>query len=236
MNPLKPLSAHVSPEWKRLILAGLTVSALVCAVAGCAPSQTQRIKITVSVDDNGVLRTGSSVMQFSCTGTDNSLGGMGIGSCAISGEAVPVDLGAHGYLFMLLCGGGNYLQDGVISDIMGARPSPYVKSWDLTPDRIPRLVTFDNPDDSRTVESVDPQHLDRTFGQGISLKSIHAEYTREPITRGQVELKLPWLGQDNGNSYIHESYRGSMYLSGGTISNGLTLSSHLQYYNFKTGK
>ena len=208
-------------KWRNALLIAVGAVMLSLSLSACTPHETHRVKVTVTVDDNGVQRSGSSVMQFTCYKSNNSLGGMGIGGCDLKGEAVPVDLGAKGKLFMLLCGSNSYQMDGVIGDIMDARYG--ADSWDLDPDELPRLVTFDNLADPRTVEAVDPQHIDKNFGAGVRLRSIHAEYTREPITRGQIERVLPWL----------EGPR--QMLDGRGIVTTNNLSSQLSTGHFKTG-
>ena len=163
-------------------------------------------------------------MQFTCSESNSQLGGMGIGGCVLSGEAVAVDLKGHGNLFMLLCGSKNFQQDGVIHDIMNARPADAPEAWDLDADDIPRLVSFANLNDPTSVRPVEANQLDAVFGAGVYLKAIHAEYTTEAVTHGQLDKYLPWLKTFDSGENLH-----GMHFSGGP-----TLADDLQKYHFQT--
>lgn len=56
----------------------------------------------------------------------------------------------------------------------------------------PELVKFDNIDEPWTVREVDPKHLDKSFGSGVSLRRITVQITKDDVTRS-IERKLPWL-------------------------------------------
>jgi hypothetical protein len=57
----------------------------------------------------------------------------------------------------------------------------------------PMLVTFTDIRDPKSVAKVDPDHLDATFGKGVSLKRITVQITDDPVTGG-IEKRLGWLG------------------------------------------
>ena len=192
------------------------------ALASCGPAPVVKtVKLTVSVDDNGQLRTGSSVVTFYCTDSNPALGEMGLGTCKLYGEAVPVDLTQRRYLFMIFADQNSYDPDTFISDIEWSRPTKTATSWDITREHMPRLVTFDDPDRPITVKAVPADALDQIFGKGISLNSVHVELTDEPETHGQIYRYLPWL---NGWEAT---------LDGKRIITSNNLSSQLESVHFK---
>lgn len=58
---------------------------------------------------------------------------------------------------------------------------------------IPFLVRYRDEKDPKTVEAVDPGNLAASFGEGVRLKRVTIETTRESVTTG-LEKRLPWLG------------------------------------------
>jgi hypothetical protein len=65
-------------------------------------------------------------------------------------------------------------------------------SVDLAPNALPMLVRFRDVGDPKSVELVDPDHLDASFGPGVKILRAKAEITNEPITAG-IEKRLRWL-------------------------------------------
>ena len=57
---------------------------------------------------------------------------------------------------------------------------------------LPVLVRFRDPNNSASVELVDPLDLAVSFGPGVTLKRAFVEITDDPITKG-IETRLPWL-------------------------------------------
>ncbi len=186
------------------------------ALASCGPAPVVKtVKLTVSVDDNGQLRTGSSVVTFYCTDSNPALGEMGLGTCKLYGEAVPVDLTQRRYLFMIFTDQDSYNADTFISDIDWSRPTKTATSWNITREHMPRLVTFDDPNRPATVKVVRPDALDQAFGGGVTLKAVHVELTSEPETRGQIYRFLPWLDG------WHASLDGQSGITSNNLSNRL---------------
>ncbi len=56
------------------------------------------------------------------------------------------------------------------------------------------LVTFDDITKPQTVREVDSEDLAAVFGEGVRLKALTLEITREAVTEGRVEGVLGWLG------------------------------------------
>lgn len=179
---------------KRLAL--IVTLMLSCMLAACAPSMTQRIKVTVTVEDNGTHYTGSAVQQWTCTETNNAMGGMSIGGCDLKAEAIPIKIGEKGWVFMLLAANE---QDGFLASyypgaIQAGRPkgNPQLP-WSVPFEKAPMFVRFRDLKDRMTVELVRPNAFSEAFGKGVALVSIKCEVTTDWLTRGKIKKTLPWL-------------------------------------------
>jgi hypothetical protein len=199
---------------KRLLSAAFFIVALVVGCKMNTPSTSLNYKLSIDVDDNGTLHQGQGVVKviFQSMGwflMDNTPQ-WAIGA---EGEAFPVDLGPRGILFVLLsndrgrvrsCDAGrgamacyfnflvNDLPNGAKSiakmDALGASHA----ASDITPDSLPMLAWFRDINDPRTVEIVDPNHLEASFGPGVKIVKAHAEITHDPVTTG-IEKRIPWV-------------------------------------------
>ena len=148
---------------------------LSCLLAACAPSVTEKIRVTVTIEDNGKRYTGTAVQQWACWETDNRWGGMGGGGCRLSAEAIPIKIGDKGWAFMLL---SSNEQAGFNSTyypgaIQAGRPKGNPKQpWSVPFDKAPMFVRFRDLNDRRTVELVRPNAFSEAFGKGVALVSI----------------------------------------------------------------
>lgn len=191
----------------------LTAKALVCAgiaalTAGCGPQSAEvRYRMTVDIDDNGVMRSGSSIWSASVRRPT-----LGLGSAydsSFKGEAVAVELNDGRYAFALLvAGNGSDYASAVPLVLFGdsarerhGRPRKFMPPDHIldmqeiaarvgevapidcreTPAICPMLVTFANPQDPKSVVSL--------AGEAGGLKSnrivvtgISVEITRAPVT------------------------------------------------------
>ncbi len=190
---------------KRLVvMITLTLS---CLIAACAPSMTQRIKVTVTVEDIGTLYTGTAVQQWTCLG-DVHIGDkfIGTGGCDLKAEAIPIKIGEKGWVFMLLSGnqseGVSLIQADNYPGAIQAGRSKIDPSmpWSVPFDRAPIFVRVKDLNDRLSIEQVNPQAFDRSFGKGVVLASIKCEVTNEQLTRGKVRMLLPWLKEVDGRS------------------------------------
>jgi hypothetical protein len=68
---------------------------------------------------------------------------------------------------------------------------------ELAPKQYPLLVTFGDINDPASVKRVDPNNLELAFGPGYALQSITLSITDEPVTKGEVQKVLGWLGDGN---------------------------------------
>ncbi|MCA1533855.1 hypothetical protein I6F21_14935 [Bradyrhizobium sp. NBAIM03] len=190
-------------------LAALYV--LLSALTGCGSlSETIRYRLTINVEIDGKLVSGSGVTQVKQSDTRGLFGSMGGFGNEVSGEAVVVDLGLHGTLFALLHGPKAGYGDlgGPASMLFHAFADSIKNETDplaqvrllreqhphrvLKVDEIPMLVRFRDHNDPKSVEQIDPKNLAATFGDGVLLRDVAIEVTQDPLTAG-IQAKLPWL-------------------------------------------
>ena len=220
-------------------IIGLVILLLAfCLLGGCQVTRSLKFRVTVNVDDNGTIYSGSAVQEIILRKPIKWLGSLAMGDIQVRGEAIPVKIGDKGYLFMLFVNPdyyGYFIQD--------RESKKGVKSWNISFEQNPPLfVTFGNPESPRTIKAVrftkhiykkivdgkiqtqtDEPNATEIFGSGISLKSIYVERVYfNLITRGQIETILPWLGTIGYNN-----------LEGKTIfTDGESLSQQLKKDNF----
>ncbi len=179
------------------------------------PSAQLHYKLSVDVDDNGTPRHGEGVILvgFQSNGfllIDNTP----LWTVDAVGEAFAVDLGPRGTLFVLLsndrnrntsadAGRGalasyfNFYVNNLPNDLGSARKivafAQSKKAVHVAPNRLPQLVRFRDLNAPGSVEPVDPDHLDLSFGPRVKITSVRAELTNEPATTG-IQKQLGWLG------------------------------------------
>jgi hypothetical protein len=196
-------------------LAGIAAAVL---LSGCGNTAEVRYKVIVEVDDNGTRRSGASVWSFALSKPTVALATPY--DAKFRGEAVEVDLGGGRRLFALLIGEDSnestvqmwpehlfrdlsserservrILRD--IASNQGAervlpRWGPRLSDSREPMNHYPLLVTFRDLRDPTSLEAVDPEALDRSFGAGVTLRAIKIQITDEPVTTG-IKARLDWL-------------------------------------------
>ncbi len=169
------------------------------------PSGTLRYRLTIEVEADGKVHTGSGVIEvtFKRHGWSDSQT-LGVHP-TIRGEAVPVDLGERGTFFVLLQKSPNA---GSVSDPAYLPLRAFgLESGGLTGDKLRRLgsvsaratvqdlplmVRFRDAKDPMSVERVDPDNLEKSFGSGVRLIRATIETTKDRLTTG-ILTRLPWL-------------------------------------------
>lgn len=66
----------------------------------------------------------------------------------------------------------------------------------------PMLVRFKNIRDPASVESVDPEDLEATFGKGYRVRAVYVEKTEDPVSK-DIKARLPWLDPSMGTLAPH---------------------------------
>ncbi|MGB7420134.1 MAG: hypothetical protein WA918_13230 [Erythrobacter sp.] len=196
------------------------------ALTACGDDATPdyRYRLTVEVETPEGLRTGSSVIEVEQTlGGAASAGGLAGQQIyyRTRGEAVAVDLPGGETLFALLRSDNDVEWSARVMQMLAPRTEGEAfeevfdnvlmiegevevpRTWPanvVLPERsaYPMLVSFADLDDPTSVELVDPDDLEATFGEGYALERITVQLTDEPVTTG-IEERLGWL--DNLTAY-----------------------------------
>jgi hypothetical protein len=191
----------------------LVAGAGAAALGGCGMfgGNEQRFKITIIVDTPAGQKMGSAVWKATQITTRNPIAGPKV-RVQFQGEAVAVDIAAGKTLFALLTsadGDVDYakrLPDRALgSRLLSDKEDldTWRNSAELYPtapktiglartNPLPMLVTFADLSDARSVERVDPGDLAAIFGDGVMLKRITIEKTRDDVTVG-IGKRLGWL-------------------------------------------
>ena len=226
-----------------LIIAALLFVLAAGLIVFAFPIGTFRYVMTVEVEADGEIYASSSIHEIRI-GKNLPITWGRRYSDEFRGEAVAVDIGDRGTLFVLLTGPCRYT-DRPLPEVPNCRSDPedvaravfdfpetsdaFVRSMsrieasaDAALDDLPMFVTFADLSAPETVQLVDPQDLTNAFGEGARLQRVHLQATRDTITTG-IEQKLPWIG----------SLRGS--LDGSTLYHGRTLLNSIGVLDFTRG-
>ena len=220
---------------------------VVLALGSCwwaYPSASLRYEITVEVEADGQIYTGSSVHEVTLRRQPQLLSAPPV-SGDFKGEAVTVDIANRGTLFVLLTGSRccqhepfseehGYGPDarGFVREVFNVRASSAqaVRSLpfrqidaDVPFNQLPRMVRFEDIGDPLSVTLVNPYDLAASFGEGVELRRVHVRTTGARVTTG-IDDRLPWLAS-----------RRSGYLDGARIRSSRELANTLHYGHFRTG-
>ena len=169
-------------------------------------------KMTIEVEVNGQLYTGSSVVKVMVKESEPLTKQLGYPlQFGAKGEAAYVELPGRRYLFALLGGGPSDSgpQTNALNIFQDQLPRKGLERFavlstsrfktDIPRSHYPLLVAFMDINDPNSVREIDPDNLAATFGPGVSLKRITLEITDEPVTEGKIESVLGWwLAQATG--------------------------------------
>jgi len=163
-------------------------------------------KLTITVETPAGDVSGSAVSAVSWRKQWFRWDGMGW-SYDLTGEALVVEVTPGRYLFALLKGAGTteymgsvaaasivgregrVLDAALFSEVEGKRGQMIT----VPVYQYPMMVTFDDITKPETVPEVDPDDLAAVFGEGVRLKAVTLEITREAMTEGRVEGVLGWM-------------------------------------------
>ena len=201
-----------------LLLGAFTLTALSACGPSAEDSAEVRYRMIVEVDDNGTVRTGSSVWSFALSKPTLALASPY--GPKFAGEAVAVDLSGERTLFALVkdqemlperhfdrlkvnSGSDRVANIRAIASHRGATAELSCKSvpkdarsYEAVDPQYdcPMLVTFGDIKDPTSVKRVDPQDLSASFGAGVKLKAFTVEITDDAVTTG-IGGRLGWLGE-----------------------------------------
>jgi hypothetical protein len=178
------------------------LACLLLALAGCGETHTWRQKTILDVETPSGIVSGGSVVEVQVGwfgALDRMLGG-GVVSNESRGEASLVELAPSKYLFALTVDEPHARAMEMFRNspdeenkVLTARLQTVRDTRRVPPSLYPRLVTFTDINNPKSVKLVDPADLAAVFGSGFRLKAIRLEITDEPVTEGEIETVLGWL-------------------------------------------
>lgn len=186
---------------------------LVIAVYRFGLTYDYRYRLSLEVEVDGQIKSGSSVIQV--TRQFDPVPGMAWPhySTTAIGQAVFVDLGPRGNLFVLLTNEGDKSPEVLAARVFHFDPIDQIDNAEqrrratkltaerahaqLTPERLPILVTFSDLTDPKTARVVQPNEFEATIGPGVRFKAAWIEMTEAPVTTGIYKI-LPWLRSHKG--------------------------------------
>ena len=202
-------------------LAGAPLLLALLLLGGCNSwPRFFKYRLTLNVSVDGVVKSGTVVNELSISFNDGIFAGMGNAfTPGCRGDAVVVDLGDKGLLFVLLTGdetrknkGGYYMNDHPPVDFVGSN----IPNWSdrrqkdaqnidtlakrrgavrVEPRYLPLMVRFRDINNPATVERVDPTDLAKTYGPGVRIDSALLEITGDAPTRGIAKRMPEWFGR-----------------------------------------
>lgn len=210
---------------KPLVILLICVGCLYGCWKALVPVETWRYRLTINVNDNGTLRTGSSVIEVIGGSTRNiplPIPGNTGGISLHRGEAVTIDLGKKGVFFVLLSkendpGYAAYLVCEIFEmepghGCAGAATPEGIRYYaklkgkaNVPTKKLPMLVRFRDIKDPKTVEKIDPENLEASFGAGVTLENATIEMTDGEVTTG-IEKWLSWMPE-----YYNKHFDGERY-------------------------
>jgi hypothetical protein len=179
-------------------------------------------------------KSGSGVIQVTYASQFNLNGGGRKGDVGVFGEAVPIDLGQGKILFVTLTRGYsgretgdpttlNYAQDAAwlpirVFDfnwhwgeeynlVKQVNSAKVIGSKEVPFKALPTTVTFKDINVPLSVELVQPDDLEATFGQGYKLTKATIQLTDDPPTN-TIKGILVWLDNLKGG-YLHGGFTSS---------------------------
>ncbi len=191
------------------------------ALTGCFEddSATLRLKIIARALIDGKPVENSSVMEITWSHSSLNLIGKG-GATYAKGEAVVLDLGQRGKVFILPWMNspdgsfGQYYEVALPQSIgiknriakfdsddfaklrnlkTGREFTPNYRFSMVDRDFKPFMVTLRDPADPATVTEVTKENFAKLFGEGASFKGVTIKITDEPVTSGVTMKALPLL-------------------------------------------
>jgi hypothetical protein len=179
------------------------------------PDYSYRYRLTLSIEAEGKVHTGSSVIEVVWNG-GIPFGDVGPYVESRRGQATVIDLGKRGAVVAVLVapshteGGIAVWPEGtdvvwLASRAFGAmretetlplqerlaRLTRLTGRRDLAPDNMPRLIWFSDVADPKTARLIRPADVPNLFGAGARITDAYVEITRDPIVIN-IDKKLPW--------------------------------------------
>jgi hypothetical protein len=205
------MAAHEGPMRKLAIVVLILVAIPIVWFWVSFPTVSYRYRLTIAVEVDGQVHTGSSVIEVSYRFNPQFLWPTyGMYSLSVKGQAVVVGLGARGVLVAAL--GDNSDPNTVSAAFLAARalqPSAqqshgwYAATLDavrslarmqdavpLAANNMPPFIWFSDPADPVTGRLVKPNDFASVIGDAARLSSAQVQITHDPIVI-DIDKKLP---------------------------------------------
>ena len=197
----------------------LVLLAVLSLLTACGERHSWHQKLILEVETPNGLVTGGSVVEASVSwfgGLDKAMSSNASAN-GLRGEASFVEVAPGKYLFALLDGEEAAHAIALFTDKPREEPRQVTERLQtlketrvVPPGKYPRLVTFNDLRDPKSVKLVDSANLAAAFGPGFALKSVKLELTDEKVTKGAVGHVLGWekslvgsIGKDLNLPYNH---------------------------------
>lgn len=166
-------------------------------------SWNQKLELRVMTPDGEV--SGSAVMRASYGFRPEWWGWGDRGRSIIghSGEAAFVEVAPGRYLFAIMSENDPEMAYetfiGPITTSREERIEGFDRLYRLRETRAlprelyPTLVAFRNINDPASVQKVDPDDLEASFGPGYALYGVNISITGDPVTKRKINNVLPWI-------------------------------------------
>jgi hypothetical protein len=197
------------------IARAITTIASAMVLAGCSPSAKVRYRVTVELNDNGKIRSGSSVWEFELAKSILPLAN--IYNAHFRGEAVAVEIPGRGILFVLTDRGEMY-PENLFGDLQRSSPKPprfsdrfddlkHIQEMTGATAKLdcenpswigvacPSFIRFRDLNNPMTLEQVNFSGNNDNFGRGVNINQVTVQITDDKIT-SRLSGILPWLDSD----------------------------------------
>lgn len=228
---------------KRSLLIALVVLVLGAGglVAGYRykyPDYSYRYRLTVNIEVDGKIHSGSSVIEVKWRGGP-VIGDGGPFGPSVKGQAALVDLGERGVVVATLINDKSYgpAKDGALGALWVAAEAfgnhstgpeipdlPKLRGKrDLELGKLPRLLWFSNPQDPTTARKLLVQDIPATFGPSARFAGASVEITNDAVVI-DINRKLTWFQswsdhyRDRGPMYLQNNLALSRYMFVGDAS------------------
>ncbi|TWB86956.1 hypothetical protein FBZ93_1242 [Bradyrhizobium macuxiense] len=202
---------------KRILL--VTSMVLVAAFATYKffyPTYTYRYRLTVNIEADGKLHSGSSVVEV--TWYAHLLPALVSFSSELRGQAALVDLEGHGVMVATLTAEHWGAHDGnagwsalwlvprgfgVDDSIEGLSKLVNLRGKrELALDNLPRILWFSNPRDPTTARTILVDDIPSVLGPSARFAGASVEMTTDPLVT-DIRQKLPWIDSYSGANTLY---------------------------------